>query len=59
MEDFDISWANFDILQLMSSQIFHAKNVAFTTASLTFNANSDCLIMTINLFKKVTATKTT
>jgi AP-3 complex subunit delta len=53
MEDSDISWANFDILQLMSSSSFPAKNIAFTTANLAFNSNTDCLIMTVNLFKKV------
>lgn len=53
MEDFDIRWANFEILQLMSSSIFVAKHIAYTTASLTFDSSADCLIMTTNLFKKV------
>lgn len=51
-EDYDIRWANFDILQLMSSQHFTPKHLAYTTASLTFDSSSDCIMMTTNLFKK-------
>lgn len=52
MEDYDIRWANFDILQMMSSSQFIPKQLAYTTASLTFEPNSDCIMMTTNLFKK-------
>ena len=52
MEDYDIRWANFEILGLMSSQSFIAKHLAYTTASLTFESSSDCIMMTTNLFKK-------
>ena len=52
MEDYDIRWANFDILQLMSSPSFTPKHLAYTTASLTFEPSSDCIMMTTNLFKK-------
>ena len=52
MEDYDIRWANFDILQLMSSPNFTPKLLAYTTASLTFESQSECIMMTTNLFKK-------
>ena len=52
MEDYDIRWANFEILQLMSCQSFIPKQLAYTTASLTFESSSDCMMMTTNLFKK-------
>lgn len=52
MEDYDIRWANFDILQLMSSQSFTPKHLAYTTASITFDYSSECIMMTTNLFKK-------
>ncbi|CDO94976.1 unnamed protein product [Kluyveromyces dobzhanskii CBS 2104] len=52
MYGFDMSWANFHILEVMSSNNFQQKRVGYLAASQSFYKDSDILMLATNLLKK-------
>lgn len=42
---YDVSWANFMVLEVMSSENYSAKRIAYTAASQMWNTNTDVVIM--------------
>lgn len=57
LEGYDMQWACFYMLELMSSPKFTHKRIGYMAASHSFNRNQDILMLTTNLFKRVSATK--
>lgn len=52
MYGFDMSWANFNVLEVMSSSKFQQKRVGYLAASQAFRNDDDVLMLTTNLLKK-------
>lgn len=52
MYGFDIGWANFHVLEVMSSSKFQQKRVGYLAASQSFRNDDDVLMLTTNLLKK-------
>lgn len=52
MYGFDMSWANFHILEVMSSSKLQQKRVGYLAASQSFYKDPDILILATNLMKK-------
>lgn len=52
MYGYDMSWANFHILEVMSSSKFQQKRVGYLAASQSFYKDSDILMLATNLLKK-------
>lgn len=52
MYGFDMSWANFHILEVMSSSKLQQKRVGYLAASQSFYKDSDILMLATNLMKK-------
>lgn len=52
MYGFDMSWANFHILEVMSSNKFQQKRVGYLAASQSFYKDTDILMLATNLLKK-------
>ncbi|CEP21960.1 unnamed protein product [Cyberlindnera jadinii] len=52
MYGFDMSWANFHVLEVMSSSKFQQKRVGYLAASQCFRNDEDVLMLTTNLLKK-------
>jgi AP-3 complex subunit delta-1 len=52
MEGYDMAWACFYMLELMSAQKFSQKRIGFMTASHCFSHNQDILMLTTNLFRR-------
>ncbi|AET37966.1 Apl5p Ecym_2217 [Eremothecium cymbalariae DBVPG len=52
MYGFDMSWANFHVLEVMSSNKFQHKRVGYLAASQSFHKDSDILMLATNLLKK-------
>jgi len=50
---YDISWAAFNILEVMSHPQFNFKRIAYLAASQSFNDETDVLLLTTNQFQKV------
>mmetsp|Transcript_24027 Transcript_24027/g.42681 ORF Transcript_24027/g.42681 Transcript_24027/m.42681 type:complete len:692 (+) Transcript_24027:1763-3838(+) len=55
LEGYDMQWACFYMLELMSSQKFSHKRIGFLAASHSFAHNQDILMLTTNLFKRESA----
>lgn len=53
MLGYDMSWASFHILEVMSSQRFHHKAIGYLAAGQSFREDTDVLMLTTNLLKKV------
>lgn len=53
MLGYDLAWANFHIIEVMSSSKYHLKTVGYLAASQSFNQHTDILMLTTNLLKKV------
>lgn len=53
MLGYDLAWANFNIIEVMSSPKYHLKTVGYLAASQSFNQQTDILMLTTNLLKKV------
>lgn len=53
MLGYDISWAAFNIIEVMSSHKFTYKRIGYLAASQCFNENTDVLMLTTNMIKKV------
>lgn len=52
MYGFDMSWANFHILEVMSSNKIQQKRVGYLAASQSFYKDSDILMLATNLIRK-------
>ncbi|KAG8757361.1 AP-3 complex subunit delta [Serendipita sp. 396] len=48
----DLTWANFNIIEVMSSQKYHLKTIGYLAASQSFSEHTDVLMLTTNLLKK-------
>ncbi|KAG8807243.1 AP-3 complex subunit delta, partial [Serendipita sp. 399] len=52
MLGYDLTWANFNIIEVMSSQKYHLKTIGYLAASQSFSEHTDVLMLTTNLLKK-------
>lgn len=57
MLGYDMSWASFHVVEVMSSPHFHVKCGGYLAAAQSFNETTDVLMLTTNLLKKVGALK--
>ncbi|KTW30139.1 hypothetical protein T552_00617 [Pneumocystis carinii B80] len=48
----DISWASFNIIEVMSSTNFFQKRIGYMASCLTFRQDTDVLVLSTNLIKK-------
>ena len=53
MLGYDIGWASFHIVEVMSSARNHLKSVGYLAAAQSFDQDTDVLMLTTNLLKKV------
>ena len=49
----DMSWASFHVVEVMSSSKYHLKTVGYLAATQSFGPDTDVLMLTTNLLKKV------
>ncbi|KII93311.1 hypothetical protein PLICRDRAFT_672814 [Plicaturopsis crispa FD-325 SS-3] len=52
MLGYDMSWASFNVVEVMSSSRFHLKSVGYLAAVQSFEQETDVLMLTTNLLKK-------
>ncbi|KAH3679889.1 hypothetical protein WICMUC_000632 [Wickerhamomyces mucosus] len=52
MYGFDMTWANFNVLEVMSSSKFQQKRVGYLSSNQSFRNDNDVLMLTTNLLKK-------
>ena len=52
MYGYDMSWASFHVLEVMSSSKFQQKRVGYLAAIQSFRSDTDVLMLTTNLLKK-------
>jgi hypothetical protein len=53
MLGYDMSWASFHVVEVMSSPKYHLKAVGYLAATQSFGPDTDVLMLTTNLLKKV------
>ena len=53
MFGYDMSWASFHVLEVMSSQVFIEKRVGYLAAIQSFRPDTEVLMLAENLLKKV------
>lgn len=53
MLGYDISWAAFNIIEVMSSSKFTFKRIGYLAASQSFHDGTDVLMLTTNMIRKV------
>lgn len=53
MLGYDMSWASFHMVEVMSSAKFLHKRTGYLAATLSFQQDTDVLMLTTNLIKKV------
>jgi AP-3 complex subunit delta len=53
MYGYEFSWASFHVIEVMSSSTFKEKAIGYLAASLSFKPDTDVLMLTTNLIKKV------
>lgn len=53
MLGYDMAWASFNVVEVMSSPKYHLKTVGYLAAVQSFDQNTDVLMLTTNLLKKV------
>ena len=53
---YDMSWASFHVVEVMSSPRFHLKSMGYLAATQSFEQETDVLMLTTNLLKKVRTT---
>jgi hypothetical protein len=53
MMGYDMSWASFHVVEVMSSPRIHLKSVGYLAATQSFGPETDVLMLTTNLLKKV------
>ena len=49
----DMSWAAFNVLEVMSSSKYHQKRVGYLSAVQSFRPDTEILMLATNLLKKV------
>lgn len=52
MLGYDISWASFNIVEVMSSERFTHKRIGYLAASQCFSNNTEVLMLTINMIRR-------
>ncbi|TDL20898.1 Adaptor protein complex AP-3 delta subunit [Rickenella mellea] len=52
MMGYDMSWASFYVVEVMSSPRFHLKSMGYLAAAQSFEQDTDVLMLTTNLLKK-------
>ncbi|XP_012280988.1 AP-3 complex subunit delta-1 [Orussus abietinus] len=52
MLGYDISWAGFNIIEVMSSAKFTYKRIGYLAASQSFHSNTELLMLTTNMIRK-------
>lgn len=52
MLGYDISWAGFNIIEVMSSNKFTLKRIGYLAASQSFHCDSELLMLTTNMIRK-------
>lgn len=52
MLGYDISWASFNIIEVMASTKFCEKRIGYLAATQAFNDETDVLMLTTNLIRK-------
>ncbi|KAJ7657986.1 Ap3d1 protein [Mycena rosella] len=52
MMGYDMTWASFHVVEVMSSAKFHLKSVGYLAAVQSFDQETDVLMLTTNLLKK-------
>ncbi|KAF8131643.1 adaptin N terminal region-domain-containing protein [Boletus edulis] len=52
MLGYDMAWASFHVVEIMSSPKIHIKSVGYLAAAQSFNQDTDVLMLTTNLLKK-------
>ena len=52
MIGYDVSWASFSIIEVMSQPRFAHKRIGYLAANQIFNETTDVVLLTVNLFKK-------
>lgn len=53
MLGYDMSWASFHVVEVMSSNKAHLKSIGYLAAAQSFEQDTDVLMLTTNLIKKV------
>jgi AP-3 complex subunit delta-1 len=53
MIGYDIGWAAFHIIEIMSAAWFGHKRIGYLAASLSFTKSTDVILLTTHLFRKV------
>lgn len=48
-----MGWASFHVVEVMSSPRFHLKSMGYLAATQSFEQDTDVLMLTTNLLKKV------
>src|ERR1700730_18312639 len=59
MLGYDMSWASFHVVEVMSSAKFHLKSVGYLAAAQSFDQDTDVLMLTTNLIKKASPSRNT
>lgn len=52
MLGYDISWASFNIIEVMASTKYAEKRIGYLAAAQSFNDSTDVLMLTTNLIRK-------
>ncbi|KAH9849199.1 Ap3d1 protein [Lenzites betulinus] len=52
MLGYDMSWASFNVIEVMSAPRIHLKTIGYLAATLSFQQDTDVLMLTTNLLKK-------
>jgi AP-3 complex subunit delta-1 len=52
MLGYDMGWASFHVVEVMSSSRLHLKSVGYLAAVQSFEQDTDVLMLTTNLLKK-------
>jgi AP-3 complex subunit delta-1 len=55
MLGYDMGWASFHVVEVMSCPKVHLKSIGYLAASQSFDQDTDVLMLTTNLLKKVRA----
>ena len=53
MLGYDMSWASFHVVEVMSSPKFHLKSMGYLAAAQSFQQDTDVLMLVTNTLKKV------
>ena len=52
MLGYDVSFAHFNVVEVMSQPSFSHRRIAYLAASLSFTMDTDVILLTVHLFKK-------